>query len=521
MHEIVLFNGYIVDGKRNAPFRGSIGIDNGMISEISEGALDGKESYDCTGLYISPGFVDLHQHSDSVPLNNIDAESMINQGVTTEIGGNCGISLFPANDAQRDEIKKFYKRTVEIIPENENLIVDNILDYKAESENHKFSVNIGVLIGHGTLRGSVVGFDDRDATDEELLEMKELLEFELKNGAKGMSLGLIYPPSSYGRMKEFIELSKVLRDYDKILTVHMRNESDKVEAAIDEMIEVAKNSGVHLHISHLKLIGKSQWGNSQVLLDKIEAARNEGCIITCDQYPYEATATGLAALVPQWAQDGGNKKMIERLKSEDERLYKDIATEMNKRGGPSKVTISSTLGHLPEFDGKNMEEISKILNLEPEKAVADVLIKCDGGALAVYHSLNKDDVLNIMKDINIAIGSDGCDFSYDLDFSPHPRSFGTFPRFLQTVRENELMPIEDAIYKITGLPAKILKDEKIGQLEVGKVADITVFDYDTIEDLSTFATPATKPKGIVHVFVNGVPTIVDGIHTKNRAGKVI
>ena len=522
MYDVVLKDGLVVDGRRGNPFEGSICIKDGKIAAITNlDTVVGTEIIDCKGKVISPGFIDLHQHSDAVPLNLLEPKSMIHQGVTSEIAGNCGISLFPANDESREEIKKFFARTVEIVPEDKDLIVDDMFDYVRIANKHSFPVNIGTLIGHGTLRGTVMGFDDRKVTTEEMEKMKTLLDQEMKNGAFGMSLGLIYPPSSYGDIHEFVELSKIIKDNNGILTVHMRNESEKVVESVDEMIEVAEKSGVHLHISHLKIIGKANWGNSQILLDNIQAARQRGCTITCDQYPYQATATGLAALVPGWAQDGGNAKMLERLTEKSEKLLKDISDEMERRGGPGCVGISSTLGYMPELDGMHIDEIAKLFHLTPEEAVVKVLLDCEGGALAIYYSLNEDDVLNIMRDMNISIGSDGCDFSYDLDFNPHPRSFGTFPRFLQRIRDKNLMTLEDAIYKITALPARIINLEDRGVLKVGNIADITVFDYDEIEDLSTFTKPCVKPKGIDHVFVAGIPSILNGQQTGNRAGRIL
>lgn len=522
MYDYVLRDGLIVDGSRNKPYKGSLCIEDGKIVDITEDIkVEGKTIINCADKVISPGFIDLHTHSDACPLNSQSGESMLHQGVTLQIGGNCGISLIPSNDDKKDEIRSFFARTVEIVIEDENLKVNNMTDYTNIAEGNQLPINSGVFIGHGTLRAAVIGFDDRKATSAEMEEMKNLLDDALKNGAYGMSLGLIYPPSSYGDVEEFTELAKVIKENNGILTTHMRNEGEKVFESVDEMIEVAEKSGAHLHISHLKLMGKPQWGKSQQLLDKIEGARQRGCTITCDQYPYEATSTGLAALVPGWALDGGNAKMLERLKVKKDKLLKDMKDIMEKRGGPERVVVSSTHGKLPEFDGKNLEEIANILGVTPVEAAIEILLKCNGGAAAVYFSLSLDDVLNIMKSMDIAIGSDGLDFNYDINYNPHPRNFGTFPRFLQMAREHNLMPLEDAIYKITGLPARILRLPDRGIIKVGNVADITVFDSSEVEDMSTFIKSPVKPKGIYHVFVEGKPVLQDGKQTQNKNGQVL
>lgn len=522
MYDLVLKDGLVVDGTRKLPYQASVCIKDGRIAAITDdSSFSGNAVINCKGKVISPGFIDLHTHSDACPLNSGESKSMLHQGVTLEIGGNCGISLIPSNESNRTRIREFFSRTIEICLEDEFLEMDNILDYVEIAKKHPISINSGTLIGHGTLRACVVGFDDREPTPKELEEMKNLLDQELKNGAFGMSLGLIYPPSSYGKLDELVALAKVIKENNAILTVHLRNESNLVFEAVDEMIKVAELSGVHLQISHLKLIGKPQWGNSQKLLDNIEAARLRGCTITCDQYPYQATSTGLSALVPGWAQDGGNSKMLERLKTKEARLLADIAAEMERRGGPSCVGISSTHGHIPDLDGKSIEKIAEIYDLSPEEAVIKVLIECSGEISAIYYSLSLDDVLNIMKETDIAIGSDGYNFSYDLSYNPHPRSFGTFPRFLQMVRENSLIPLEDAVYKITGLPAQIIQLPDRGVLKVGNVADITVFDFDEVKDRSTFTNSPVIPQGINHVFIAGVPALLDGVQTTNREGKIL
>lgn len=522
MYDYVLKNGLIVDGTREKAFIGSMGIKGNTIERITKNEdLDGEIILDCTDMVISPGFIDLHTHSDACPLNEKAGESMVNQGVTLQIGGNCGISLIPANDEKMDEIKSFFARTVEVVPDRDDMILHNMKDYINITGEEDKVINTGLLVGHGTLRAAVMGFDDRKPTDEEMESMKKLLDEELKSGAFGMSLGLIYPPSSYGTLDEFVELGKVIRENNGIMTTHMRNESDNLFDAVDEMIEVAKKSGVHMHISHLKLMGKPQWGRAKELLDKIENARKNGANITCDQYPYEASATGLSALLPGWSLSGGNASMLERLEEGTEKLKEDIKENIEKRGGTDRILITSTHGVIPNIEGKYLNEISKDWNMEPVDTVIKILLECKGAVATVYFSMHMDDILEIMKSMDIAIGSDGLDFSYDIEYNPHPRNFGTFPRFLRMLREEKIMSIEDGIYKLTGLPARILNLEDRGILKVGNIADITVFDFAKVKDAATFVKSPIKPEGIVHVFVSGKPVVKNYKRTNYLGGKTV
>lgn len=523
--DYILKNGTIVDGTMKKPYIGSIIIEKGKIRAITGDDIeDGENVIDVSGKIVAPGFIDIHSHSDTSYFGMDMPTSKLNQGITTEIVGNCGVSAVPVFGKYEKETISYINNILEAPMEADPQMLKSIKDYKKKSTDYLFPINIGVLIGHGTLRGTVMGFDYRNPTTEEMDHMCELLEQELTNGALGLSLGLIYPPGSFSETSELLELAKVLKRNDAILAVHMRNEGSLIFQALDEVLEICKATGVHLHISHLKLLGKNQWSKSIKLLNKIRNAKDRGLNITCDQYPYDATSTSLTALLPNWAHDGGTEKMLARLERKDVKLDSEIRLEMEQRGGPKSIAISGTKGYMTEVEGLTVYEASKLLNMEPVETVKNIISTAKGNVAAVYYSLNRDDMLNIMKEKYIAIGSDGYAFSLDpkiCDTNPHPRSFGSFPRFLELVRENKMMPIEDAIYKITKLPADILGIKNRGSLLKDKIADIVVFDFNKIRDNSTFEDSVQKPSGIEHVFVNGEPAILHGQENHLEAGIVV
>ena len=526
MYDLVLTGGTIVDGTRAKAYQADVCIKDGKIAEITEHfAGESKSVVDVTGKTVAPGFINIHSHSDACPLVDYEPESKLYQGVTSEITGNCGISILPSTPESNAGIAEYFFNQLEL-PVGDLSIegMHTLADY-AERVNAKgTSINYGQLVGHGTLRGAVMGFVNRDPDEGEMEQLKATLERELQNGAFGMSLGLIYPPSAFCQSEELVELAKVLKKYDAVLTVHMRNEGPRIFQAVDEMIDITRRSGVHLQISHLKLMGKPQWGRAQELLDKIEAARQEGMTITCDQYPYTATSTSMTALMPHWAHDGGLPALLERVKNPTEELKAAAAQEMENRGGPAAVLISGTHGHHPEWEGKTVADLAAELNMAPVDVVMKVLASCNTAVACIYFSISEDDMLRIMKDMRICIGSDGYGFSYDRTITktnPHPRSFGTFPGFLRIVREKQLMSLEDAVYKLTGLPASFLGMKDRGTLEVGKVADITVFDGKNVKDTSTFLDSVQKPEGIYHVLVGGEFALQDGAATGVKKGTVL
>lgn len=526
MFDTVVLNGTIVDGKRSKPRQANLGIKGGLIACITDQPISGKEALDATGKVVSPGFIDMHTHSGPYRLASPLAESKLYQGVTFELGGNCGISLIPTPHTQADH-RHSQENTASML----SVSCD---DWNCEARDidglrgriKKNTIHFGTLIGHGTLRGCVMGFDMRKPTADEMAEMTSLLDTMLKQGAFGLSLGLIYPPGSFCEFDELVELAKVVQANDCILTVHMRNENTHVFDAVDEVLRLSALTGVKLQISHLKLMGVSQWGKAEELLNKIRDAKSKGIYVNADQYPYDASSTTLSALLPKRAHDGGVGKMMERLKDDEllPGIMEEAAQEMVRRGGPERVQVDSTHGVYPPLDGCTIAEISEEWKTEPVDTVIRLLLDCGGAVSCIFHSMSDKDVLAIMKERFVAVASDGRSYPVDraaIHANPHRRSFGTFPKFLQTVREHSLMPIEDAVYKMTGLPAELIGLKDRGVLDVGKKADITIFDYNNVEDKSTYKDSVQQPAGVEHVLVDGDLTMTHGEITDARNGQLI
>ena len=478
MYDLILKNGLVADGSRAKPYRADICIQNGRIAKIA-GQTDekAKRVLDVAGLVVAPGFIDIHSHSDACPLVDYPVESKLCQGVTTEITGNCGISILPNTPECWRANQEYFFNQLELPAGGLSLEgLYDLNDYSRAVADHGCTGNYGQLIGHGTLRGAVMGFVDRDPTPEEMERLKDLLRRELESGAFGMSLGLIYPPSSFCKTEELVELAKVLKEHDALLTVHMRSEGPRIFQAVDEMLDITRRSGVHLQISHLKLMGKPQWGRAEELLAKLQAAREE---------------TGV---------------------------------EMENRGGPASILVSGTHGYHPEWEGKTVEQLSQEFQMDPVDTVIRVLEQCGSSVACIYFCINEEDMLRIMSDMDICVGSDGYNFSYDRSITrtdPHPRSFGTFPRFLRLVREHKLMPLEDAVHKITGLPAQILGLADRGILREGAAADITVFDPEEVRDCSEFTDSVKAPEGIHYVLVGGNVVLQNGRSMECRTGGVL
>lgn len=518
MYDLVLKGGLVYDGTGAKPVSANVCIRAGKIGAITEALPEAKEIVDVSGLAVTPGFIDTHCHSDASHFGTAPGLSQVAQGVTTELAGNCGSSVMPSLPESREEMNAYMRARQGMDA------FDSVTDYAGKGNALGAPLNYGTLIGHSNLRVAVMGYVNRDPDEAEMQKLEALLDREMARGAFGMSLGLIYPPSAFSKSWELERLSRVIAKYDGILAVHMRNEGPRIFEAVEEMLRIARNSGVHIHISHLKLMGKPQWGRHPELLKLLADARAEGLNVTCDQYPFLASSTNLSALVPHWAHEGGFEALVKRLRAKEGDICPGIAKEMENRGGPEAVMVVNTYGKNPQWEGKKISQLSVELGLDPVETVLHVLIHCGGRAFCVYFSINKEDVLGIMDQTFICVGSDGASLNHDpavTTYVPHPRYFAAFARFFQTVREEKRIPLETAVYKVTGLPASILGLQDRGVLKEGRNADIAVFDPETIGSEATFLESRVWPQGVKHVLVNGTFSIRDGAYTGAKPGNVV
>ena len=527
--DVIIKNGKVIDGAGNPWFKADVGINGQKISEIGRlSAEKASEIIDATGLVVSPGFVDMHSHSDLVLLINPKAESKIRQGITTEVIGNCGGSAAPLNDLMKQEMKK----TTGCIEEAElQLDWSTMKDYLNRLDRQGVAVNVVSLVGHANIRVSTTGFADRAPIKTELEEMKKMLAQAMEDGAFGMSTGLIYPPGCYAKTDELVELSKVVASYRGLYTSHIRGEGEKLLESVKEAVEIGEKAGLPVEISHHKAGGKANWGKVNESLKIIEDARGRGIDVTCDVYPYVAASFGLSAMLPPWTHEGGTEKLVERLRDAKtrERLRREMGEETASGSSPLKAVgwdatqIARSQNH-PDLEGKTVSEIAQTKNMDPFALVFDLLTE-DPAISVVRFAMCEDDVCTVVRHPVSMIGTDGSAVApYGVlgKGKPHPRSYGTFPRVLgRYVREERILTLENAIRKMTSLPAQRLGLRDRGIIREGMYADITIFNPETIRDRATYQNPHQYPDGIEYVIVNGRIAVEKREHTGALAGRVI
>jgi N-acyl-D-aspartate/D-glutamate deacylase len=535
MFDIVIKGGRIIDGTGNPWFKADVCVKDGKIAKVGRlSHVNAEKVIDAKGLIVSPGFIDMHSHSDFSVIFNPKAESTIRQGVTTLVVGNCGMSLAPVNPAREDLLMRYISP---FLPPGEKLEIkwSTFSEYLKHQEKFGVSSNIANLVGHGTVRIAVMGFEERTPTKEELGEMKMLVAEAMEAGAFGMSTGLIYPPGIYSKTEELIELAGVVAKYGGIYTSHIRGEGTTLIEAVKEAIEIGEEGKLPIEISHHKAAGKPQWGKSKETLRLMEEARERGVEVTCDQYPYKAGMTSLVTLLPPWAHQGGMNKLLERLRSPEEREKMRRNIEEGIPGwenfaascGWENIYVSSvkTEKNKP-LEGKNIAEIAKIMGKPDEfTALCELLLEEEGAATMVLFMMDEEDIRRIMKHPLSMVGSDSWSVApYGIlgVGKPHPRFYGTYPKILgEYVRENKTLSLEEAIRKMTSLPAQKIGLWNRGLLREGTWADIVIFNPDTVKDKATYQDPHQYPEGIEYVLVNGQIVVELGEHTGILTGKIL
>ncbi len=522
MIDCLIKNGVVIDGSGMEPKETNVGIKGDRIVYIGRDAVDARVVLDVEGLTVSPGFIDSHAHSEFTILADGRAEGKLFQGVTTEINGNCGLSAAPlyGEAAERRE-----QDLTELGIEER---WSGFSEYFAILESRGIAINFATLCGHGNIRASVMGYKSDSPDENALSAMKKLLSDAVRDGAIGLSTGLIYPPGVYSETGELAELSRVLSSENPygIYTSHMRSEGNTLLESIEEVVRIARETRVKVHISHIKTAGRHNWWKIDQAVELMESVRSEGVSLTCDRYPYVAAGTDLDTILPSWVYEGGVDDELRRLR--DPEMVARIKSEIGQRDNAywGSVYISSvTRDENRWMEGENILDISLRLGKSPVDVLIDLVIEERARVGAIFFSMNEDNLRQFLSLPYVMIGSDSSVRSLSGPTrigKPHPRGFGTFPRFIgRYVRDEGLMGLPDAIKKITSLPAETFGLKNRGLIKEGYYADIAVFDYDRIIDMATFKEPYRRPKGVVHVFVNGVLALRDFELTGTVSGRVL
>lgn len=521
-YDLVIKKGIVVDGSGSPPFRADIGISDDRIESI--GDLSGEKAdlvIDASGMVVSPGFIDIHNHSDITIFEVPTADNYILQGATTIVVGNCGSSPAPLTDVNFEEEVKWIKK------EHPDVEVRwrSFSEYIKALDELKPSINIAPLVGHGTIRSAVLGFGPEKPSEKDMELMKELTREAMEAGAFGVSTGLIYIPGTFATTEEIVEIAKVSALYGGIYSTHMRNEGVRLLDSIYETISIGLKAGISVEISHLKASGKPSWGKVVAALKVIEDYVSRGFDISADAYPYPAASTSLSTLLPKEIRGASSEEILRKLK--DPNIVREIKEKLGEAVFEeryiswSDIMISYSPKHR-EFEGMRLDKIAESLGVDPVEAVVKILLDDELATGMVTFTMREDDVRTVISHPLVAIGSDGSIGKFGVG-KPHPRRYGTFPRVIaKYVREEKVLTLQEAIRKMTSLPARKLRLWDRGLIRPGFKADLVIFNYYSIEDTATYENPHSYPRGIRYVIVNGKIAVDGGkLVSSVRAGKVL
>ncbi len=528
-YDVVIRNGTIYDGGGGEPVRGDVALQGDRIAKIGDlSGAQGNVEVDAEGLAVAPGFINVLSWATESLLIDGDSQSDIRQGVTLEVFGE-GWSLGPLNESMKQRMRE---------EQDEPLFeIDwtTLGEYLESLERRGVSTNVASFVGATTVRVHVLGYEDRPPSAQELEQMRQLVEAAMQEGALGVGSSLIYAPAFYAKTDELVALCEVAARHGGSYISHMRSEGNRLLEAIDELIDISRRAGLPAEIYHLKAAGKSNWDKLEPALAKVEAARAEGLKITADMYNYTAGATGLDAAMPPWAQEGGLEAWIERMK--DPQTRQRILTEMRTpsddwenlllaAGDPSNVLlVGFRSDELRPLTGKTLAEVASQRGSSPEETAMDLVIEDESRVGTVYFLMSEDNVKRQIAVPWVSFGSDAASLAPEgvfLETNPHPRAYGNFARLLgKYVRDEQVIPLREAIRKLTSLPAENLKVKDRGRLREGYFGDVVVFDPAAVQDHATFQQPHQYSTGMKHVFVNGAQVLKDGEHTGARPGRVV
>jgi N-acyl-D-amino-acid deacylase len=521
--DVLIKGGSVIDGSGAPPRPADVAIEGERVLAVEP--LPGAEAghvIDATGLAVAPGFIDMHSHADFVLPGLPTADSKVHQGFTLEVVGNCGASLAPLNPLRRQDV---IDTALTVPPLRWDWT--SFGSYLDRLRQAGTSLNVAALVGHGTVRIAAMGTGDARPGPAELRAMQGEVRRAMEEGAVGLSTGLIYPPGVFADTEEIVALARAAADAGGLYASHIRGEGDTLLAAIAEAIEIGRQAQLPVQISHLKAAGRTNWPKMAEAIALIEQARADGLDVTADMYPYPAGSTGLSALLPTWAHAGGRDALLARLSDPAERARLRDALDgpgLAADAGWPNILISGCPA-TPRHEGRTLAEIAAERRQPGSEAVLDVLREARADVDMILFMMSEENVALGLRQPWVMIGSDGEGRATDGPYAtgkPHPRNYGTCPRLLgHYVRERGLVPLEEAVRKMTSLPAAKLRLRDRGVLRPGTFADIVVFDPATVSDTATFTDPHRYPEGIPWVLVNGRPVVAEGRHTGSRPGRVL
>jgi N-acyl-D-amino-acid deacylase len=528
-YDLIIRNARIIDGSGEASYLGDLGVRADTIAAIGDlSKATGENEIDAEGKVISPGFINMLSWATESLIEDGKSEGDIRQGVTLEVFGE-GESMGPLTEASKQAL---------IAAQGDikyEITWESLAEYLDFLEKKGISTNVASFIGATTLRINTVGFEDRAATKAELEAMKIMVEKGMKEGALGIGSSLIYAPAFYSSTEELIEISKVAAKYDGMYISHMRSEGDRLLESLDELIRIAAEADIRAEVYHLKMSGQKNWSKYDQVVQKIDSARAAGLQITTDMYTYVAGATGLDAAMPPWVQEGGFEAWSKRL--QDPAIRKKVAAEMKdpnvaweslmQAAGTTDniLLVGFANDSLKYLTGKTLTEVAHLRGKSPEETAMDLVVQDGSRVGTVYFLMTEENVKKQIALPYMSFGSDGASMATSgvfLKSSTHPRSYGNFSRLLaKYVRDANVISLEEAIYKLSGLPASNLKIKKRGLLKPGYFADLVIFDPEKVQDHATFEKPHAYSTGISHVFVNGTQVLKDGEHTGAFPGRAV